>query len=189
MHQEFVLSKTPPQIDIDVVEITDRKSEGFGDRGEIKYGTVQFKVKLTNDSLIRYTGGKLTAELYIIGSQAIEGRYGLLGKTVNTFSVEVFDRDKYEFMSSNINMHQFEAGGTIGAEYEGYYVVLLDEEGKVFKTKGSRAMFEEHAATIRNLTQGDVIDQDDLRPLRLGGGDDGPDGHPAPGRHPGHGPK
>ena len=74
-------------------------------------------------------------------------------------------------------MQQFQAGGTVGAEYEGYYVVLLDEEGRVFQTKGSRAMFDEHAETIRSQKQGDVIEQDKLLPLRRG--PDGPDRHPA----------
>jgi hypothetical protein len=179
--QKFVLASSPPEIGIDVVEITDTKNEGFGGGYgggfQIQYGTVQFKVTLTKESTIPYTGGQLTAELYIIGSQKLKGRYGLLGKTVETFSFDDLASGKYEFRSSNINMQQFEAGGTVGAEYEGYYVVLLDEEGRVFKTKGSRAMFEEHSKTIRNLTQGDVIEQDDLLPLRRGS--DGPDRRPA----------
>ena len=55
--------------------------------------------------------------------------------------------------------------------------MLLDEKGRVFKTKGSRAMFDEHAETIRSQKQGDVIEQDNLLPLRRGS--DGPDRRPA----------
>ena len=119
----------------------------------------------------------MTAELYIVGSQAVESRYGLLGKTITTFSFDEKGGDKFEFMSDDINMKQFEAGGTLGAEFEGYLVVLLDDSGNVFKTKGSRAIFEEHAETIRKQDKGAVINQDILLPLRgLGDYDNDPKG-------------
>ena len=161
--------------DVDVVEITDRHNEGFGGgRGggfQIQYGTVQFKATLKKSSSIPYEG-EMTAELYIIGSQAVQGRYGLLGKKITNFSFAT-GSEKFEFMSDDINMQQFEAGGTLGAEYEGYLVVLLDESGNVFKTKGSRSIFEEHAETIRKQDKGAVINQEGLLPLRrLGDYDD-----------------
>ena len=83
---------------------------GRGGGFQIQYGTVQFKVTLTKESTIPYTGGQLTAELYIIGSQELKGRYGLLGKTVETFSFDDLASGKYEFRSSDINMKQFQAG-------------------------------------------------------------------------------
>ena len=71
-------------------------------------------------------------------------------------------------------------GGTLGAEHEGYLVVLVDEKGNVFKTKGSRSMFEEHAKTIRKQSKGGVIKQDTMLPLRSGIGSDDNDDRTLP---------
>jgi hypothetical protein len=165
--QKYVLRSTPPDIDVDVSEITDRHNEGFGGgRGggfQIQYGTVQFRVTLTKS---RSYSKPITVELYIIGSQSAQERYGLLGKTIKNFSFDSENVNKFEFMSDDINMRQFEAGGTLGAEYEGYLVVLVEENGNVFKVKGSRSMFEEHAETIRKQEKGAIINQEGLLPLR-----------------------
>jgi hypothetical protein len=179
--QKYVLRATPPDIDISVNEVTDRKNTGFGgDYGsgfQIAYGTVVYKAKLTKKSSIPFSK-EITAELYIIGKLEVKGQYGVLNKTVETFSFDSRGSDKYEFSSNPINMKQFEAGGgKAGAQYEGYLVVLVDENGRVFQTKASRSKIKEHVEIIRNKKQGDFIDQDNLLPLR--GGRGGPDTRPA----------
>jgi hypothetical protein len=170
--QEYVLGLTAPDIAIDVVEITDRHNQGFdlgdsnGDRNDdeiqIQSSKDRFKATLIKDSMRSYNG-TIRAELYIMGSQSIRSQFVLLNKTVETVAF-AGESDKFEFTSGNINLTDIEAGSTFGTQYAGYLVVLIDEAGRVFDSKGSRSMFEEYIATIRKKKQGDIITREDLIP-------------------------
>jgi hypothetical protein len=171
--QEYVLGLTPPDIAIDVVEDTDRHNQGFdlgdsnGDRNDdefqIQSSKDRYKATLTKDSMRSYNG-TIRAELYIMGSQSVRSQFVLLNKTVATVAF-ANESDTFEFTSGNINLTNIEAGSTLGTQYAGYLVVLVDEAGRVFDSKGSRSMFEEHVATIRKKKQGDTIARTDLIPM------------------------
>lgn len=178
--QEYILSQTPPELEIDVVEITDRHNQGFdlddgdNDRNdnddEIQIQTNQdkFKATLTKDDLRAYNG-TIKAEMYIMGKQGARSQYVLLSKTVSNVSFGKDLSDTFQFTSANCTFRDLEsdAASTLGTEYAGYLVVLLDGQGRIFQSKGSRSMFEAHLADIRKMQEGGVIAEQVLQPNEL----------------------
>jgi hypothetical protein len=167
--QKYVLKHTPPELKIDVVEITDRKNTGFGgDYGsgfQIQSGSTQYKVKLIKNSTIPYTG-IISAEIYIIGLRQVKSEHVLLDKTVHQVSFKDRGSDKVELMSGTVNVGEFDGGADVGLSYDGYLVVLVDAEGRVFQMEGSRSKYEEHARMIRQKKKSDIVEQSTLLPLR-----------------------
>ncbi len=166
--QELVLSYTPPRIDVDVQKITDTHTKSFGgdddhESVQIKYGPTTFKATLTSHSMIPYAG-KITAELYIMGSRAMQSQYTVLDRTISPVSFKGMN-DTFKFSTGNVDLTQIQDGDTMGTQYEGYLMVLVDAEGHVFEVKASNSKFKENAAAIRKMAPGDNIDQKNLLPL------------------------
>ncbi|MDF7801777.1 SHD1 domain-containing protein [Pontiellaceae bacterium B1224] len=164
--QEYILSLTPPHLNIDVQELTDTHSSAFdvgggGDgNGENDYNILntksELKATLTKESMAPYKG-VINAELYVIGSKSASEQFVLMNKTNANVTFGQDMSDKFSFTSGNIDFKDLQAGSTFGMQYAGYLLVLLDGSGRMFESKANHSEFSEHIAIIRSASQGSVI--------------------------------
>lgn len=169
--QKFVLVNTPPKIDISVSEMTNRKNTGFTFEAEdsdydqdiqVQTTSSSYKVTLKKSSTIPYDK-PIQAELYVFGYKKEEDAFVLLNKTVKQFTFGAEDsKDKYEFTSDSVTTKKLQSNRTAGTSYHGNMVVLVDEKGRVFNVKGSRARMQEFTALIRKMQSGQVVSKSEL---------------------------
>jgi hypothetical protein len=173
--QEFVLKNTPPHFEISVDEITDRQTQGFDlgsdddgndDEYQIQTSNNKYKATLTKESPQDYFG-QLQAELYIIGFRENADQFIILNKTVVDITMDQENNDNpFSFMSSQTTTKELQGNLTAGTEYFGNLVVLVDDKGHVFETRGSRSKIEEFTAFIRRQPQGAVISKNQLAEMK-----------------------
>lgn len=170
--QKYVIKNSPPKIDIQVSELTERENQGFSvpDRDDvsnerqlqIQTTFVEYKIKLNKSNSIPYDK-PIHAEFYLIGFKKETEEYVLLDKTV---ALVDFNRDdsknKFEFISDNVTVKNLQGGQEKGTELFGHLVVLVDDNNRVFAIDGSRGKIEEHAARIRKRKEGDSVKKADL---------------------------
>ena len=169
--QKYVLKNSPPKIDIQISESTDRQNQGFSfenpndssaDRDvQVQTSTTEYKITLKKSGTIPYDK-PMHAEFYLIGFKKESEEFVLLDKTVERFSFGKEDDNKFVFNSDPVTVQNLQGGKEKGTELFGYLVVLVDENNHVFNTKGSRAKIVEHTARIRKRDEGFSIKKADL---------------------------
>jgi hypothetical protein len=164
--QKYVLVNTPPEIKIQVNELTNRQNKGFAfenpnnsayDR-DIQIQTTErsFRVTLTKGS-IPYTK-PIKAELYVIGYRKRAEEFVLLDKTVADVDFDQPDsKNKFSFVSDGAETKSMQGGFRAGVSFHGYLVALVDENNRVFEARASRAGMREHAAMIRRIKEGQTV--------------------------------
>lgn len=162
--QKYVLVNTPPKIDIQISEATNRKNQGFSFENEsdssadtdvqVQTSSTEYKITLKRSGTIPYDK-PIHAEFYLIGFNKEEREYVLLDKTVTLVDFTAEDpKDRYVFNSDNVTVKNLQGGRDKGTELYGHLVVLVDDHNRVFNIKGSRSLIVEHAATIRTRDEG-----------------------------------
>ncbi|VGO17346.1 hypothetical protein PDESU_05942 [Pontiella desulfatans] len=170
--QKFVLVNSPPKIDIQVAQATDRKNQGFSfadannsanDRDvQVQTSSTEYKITLKRSGTIPYHK-PIHAEFYLIGFDKEEQAFVLLDKTVTRvdFNQEA-SKGTFVFNSDNVTVRNLQGGREKGTELYGNLVVLVDDQNRVFNIKGSRSKIEEHTARIRKRKEGDSVKKADL---------------------------
>jgi hypothetical protein len=164
--QKYILINTPPQITIKVNELTNRQNKGFAFENpnndaydhEIQIQTTErsFRVTLEKGS-IPYVK-PIKAELYVVGYRKRAEEFVLLDKTVSAVDFDQEgSKNKFSFVSDGAETKSMQGGLRAGVSFHGYLVVLLDENGRVFESRASRAGMREHAALIRQLEEGKAV--------------------------------
>lgn len=164
--QEFILSMTPPRMNVDVQELTDTHSSAFDvgggndDDGDNDYNIIntmsQVQATLTKESMAPYKG-TINAELYVIGSKSVSQQFVLLNKTTANVTFGKGLSDKFVFKSGDIDFKDIQGGSTFGMQYAGYLLVLVDGSGKMFEAKSNHSEFKENIAKIRSSSKDSVI--------------------------------
>jgi hypothetical protein len=171
--QKFVLKNSPPKIDIQISESTDRKNKGFAfenpdnssdDRDvQVQTSTAEYKITLKRSGTIPYDK-PIHAEFYLIGFKKGVEEFVLLDKTVTRVDFAREDpADRFIFNSDPVTVKNLQGGKDKGTELFGHLVVLVDENNRVFNVKGSRSKIEEHTARIRKRDEGYSIKKADLQ--------------------------
>ena len=169
--QKYGLVNRPPKIDIQVSEVTSRKNKGFTFEAEdsdydrdvqVQTSSSSYKVTLKRSGTIPYDK-PIQAELYVFGYKKQEDAFVLLSKTLKKFSFGDEDtKDKFVFTSNAVTTQNLQGNRKAGTTYHGNMVVLVDNKGRVFKTKGSRARMQEFTALIRKMKSGQVVSKAEL---------------------------
>lgn len=177
--QMFVLKNTPPNFEISVSEITDRHNQGFDvgsddrlrdddddDEYQIQTSHNKYKVTLSKTSTHNYDG-KILAELYIIGLKQVSDEFVILDKSIVPVTMNQENNDNsFSFTSGESTTRELQGNVTAGTEYFGNLVVLVDDKGRVFETRGSRSKMEEFTAFIRKQKKGAVISKNELASIK-----------------------
>jgi hypothetical protein len=169
--QKYVLVNSPPKINISVNEMTDRKNKGFTFEAEdsdfdrdvqVQTTSSSYKVTLKRSGTIPYDR-PIQAELYVFGYKKQDDSFVLLTKTIKKFTYGGEDtKDKFVFTSDSVTTKDLQGGREAGTSYFGNMVVLVDDKGRVFNVKGSRARMQEFTAMIRKMQSGQVVSKAEL---------------------------
>jgi hypothetical protein len=95
----------------------------------------------------------LKAEVYVIGKNDAENLRAVLDKATHDFSVDE-RRKEITFETDHITLREYRYNTSYSTEYEGYLVVVLDEEGKVLTMKSSSKNFEDNYQNLAKLGKG-----------------------------------
>ena len=165
--QKYVLKNSPPKIEIDISEKTDRENMGFSVPDpddsdddidlQVQTSTTEYKITLKKSGTIPYDK-PIHAEFYLIGFRKETQEFVLLDKTVTLVDFNREDsKNEFEFLSDPVTTKNLQGGAEKGTELFGHLVVLVDEKNRVFALKGSRSKIEEHAAQIRTRDEGYTV--------------------------------
>lgn len=171
--QKYVLVNTPPKIDIQVSQATDRKNQGFSfenphdssyDRDvQVQTQATQYKITLKRSGTIPYNK-PIYAEFYLIGFNKGERAYVLLDKTVTKVDFgKEGSNDRFVFNSDAVTVKNLQGGRDLGMSIYGHLVVLVDDQNRVFNSKGSRSKLVEHEAKIRTRPEGFSIKETEVQ--------------------------
>ncbi len=143
--------KRPPQLELKVSRV---KNERQGNhRFSLHTQDVEIHVSLENKEL--QTGFKnLKLQIYAIAEELLQkGRYKLLLKDSDEFTIPTRGSHEYISKSVHLNFHEY-ANYKWGYKYYGYLCVLYDGDGNVVLTKSSKPKLKKQQNKFTKLAEG-----------------------------------
>lgn len=140
----------PPRLEISFKKVTD--TENNLNSGSFRIIDMYSSVKITKRNSEPYSG-QMTAEVYVIGFCERDNLFAMLDKASHDFSFD--DRRKETtFETDHITLREYRYDTSYSTEYEGYLVVVLDEDGKPLAMKSSSQKFERNYQRLAELRKG-----------------------------------
>lgn len=158
--RKYAILKTPPRLDISVSPKNDRSNTGMGGsrRGwQISDESIVVEASVKKSSSLPYDA-LLEAELFLLGGA--DNKEGYIVFDIARSEFKLTTSSPHSFDSKEVTLQQREAGETRGIQYEGYFLVVRDENDTIISTKSSKLAFEKHADAILAAQIGTVFDED-----------------------------
>jgi hypothetical protein len=140
----------PPRLEIDFKKITDTDNN----LNSSSYRIIDMfsSVTITKKNSEPYSG-QMKAEVYVIGIRERDNLLALLDKATHDFYFDARHKET-TFQTDHITLREYRYNSNYSTEYEGYLVVVLDEEGKALAMKSSSKKFEENYQSLAKLRKG-----------------------------------
>lgn len=156
--QKYLENAVPPKIDIDVNVNKKRKKlqefDGYVNYSERVTGKVTLLKKNKNPS-----NKPFVAHLYIFSKDHREDEIQIIEKTSHKFSFEHQKKIEFSGKQTKFNYSKWLYGSLDhGEQYEGYLVIITDNNNKIIGTKGSRSILETKASQIMKAKTGSILD-------------------------------
>lgn len=155
--RKYAILKNPPRLDISVSPKNDRSNTGKGRAKQIAEESIVVAASVKKSSSSPYDA-ELKAELFLLGGSDTQEGYIVLDVSTSGFMLKA--SAPHTFDSNEINLQQVERGETRGIQFEGYFLVVRDENDKIIGSKSSKLLFEKNADAILNAKIGTIFDGD-----------------------------
>lgn len=144
----------PPRLEIDFKKITDTGSTD--DDSSYRNIDMVTKVAIAKKSAEPYTG-KLKAQLFVIGFNKDEDRYIMLDTKEHEFNFK--SEDEISFEGAHFIIREYMYDDDYSTQYEGYLVVILDEQGRVLAKRSNSSTFEKNYSKLSKFEKGSYFNK------------------------------
>lgn len=156
--RKYLASIIPPKIDIGVNVDIDSNTETSGSSYERKSETVKCVVELKKTNP-EPCSRKFTAQIYVFARKEKSDMRWLISHAEH--SNGFIDENIVQFHSpSALVEYSKSSSGNRGFRYEGYLVVVEDDQGQVVAMESNKEKYETNWSKIKNTRKGSRFDRD-----------------------------